>query len=87
MHLAKSLGIGHRTLSTLLEFGDEELVDSTTTNVMQNADLGDDPDGDEIHAQHFGFQTSSPPSCSEEWFPYANKTLFLLDTLDNLPLL
>ncbi|KDQ53223.1 hypothetical protein JAAARDRAFT_49941 [Jaapia argillacea MUCL 33604] len=85
MRLAKSLGIGHTTLSALLEFGDEELVDSTMTNVMQDADLSDDPDGDEIHARHFGFQTSFPPSHSEEWFPYANKTLFLLDTLDNLP--
>ncbi|KDQ55322.1 hypothetical protein JAAARDRAFT_195724 [Jaapia argillacea MUCL 33604] len=37
MRLAKSLRIGHTTLSTLLEFGDKELVDSTMTNVMQNA--------------------------------------------------
>nr|GAT48237.1 predicted protein [Mycena chlorophos] len=74
---ARRLGFGEGSLMEEITMRDEE--DDFLSQLMANAGL-EEPTDAEIQAGG-----TALPRPSVEYFPYPNKTLFLLDLLDNLP--
>ncbi|KAJ7767878.1 hypothetical protein DFH07DRAFT_866840 [Mycena maculata] len=76
--MARKLGFGGGDVGDDI-LGEEEEEDFLS-EIMRNAAL-EDPEQADIQSDGQTIRTES----SSEWFPYPTKTMFLLDTLDNLP--
>ncbi|KAF7367987.1 hypothetical protein MSAN_00864400 [Mycena sanguinolenta] len=77
--MAKKLGFDDEEVADIVGEDDE---DDYLGEIMRNAGFSE-PEPDEIPEISLdGAQISSEES---EWYPYPNKMMFLLDTLDNLP--
>ncbi|KAF8951656.1 hypothetical protein BDZ97DRAFT_1683873 [Flammula alnicola] len=61
---------------------DELEREDVLTELLQNAHL-DQPDAADLLNEELG--GAHQPQTHDAWFPYESKTMFLLDTLDNLP--
>ncbi|KAJ7476271.1 hypothetical protein B0H11DRAFT_2426733 [Mycena galericulata] len=75
--VATELGFGNADVGTQILEEDEE--DDFLSEIMANAGI-EDPDPQ-------GIQSDGPTrtSTNAKWFPYPNKMMFLLDSIDNLP--
>ncbi|KAJ6591419.1 hypothetical protein B0H10DRAFT_2179282 [Mycena sp. CBHHK59/15] len=75
--VARSLGFGNPDVEGQILAEDEE--EDFLSEIMCNAGI-EDPEPAEIQAAGL-----TGTSCDSKWFPYPNKMMFLLDSVDNLP--